>query len=392
MNLKRGCACVTILRYLMEHSERLPISVTSRLLDTHDVLLSAAALIENPPWVRKVTRTPAAGGAAAAAVVWQKYDGNAWTDVAPADLLRVTPVDAQPWLMIFAMVRTPSLRGRYAMHGHRLSALSRVRKYMNEVLNDQIPVLNDVQRWLDELSIAGGSAASGTGNLNMQAGLLVTDVVTTTSRMVDDALGRVAPAREGETAQDRSGMLFITAVAATPAEEYKSTDTPVYTRSWTDVAAHVATTHLLARSRDDLKALANVYGDDSFEEAAGLSPRCALCGAADAHKRCSRCRNAFYCSRECQVKDWNAHKPMCDVVMEARPAERLEPAASLAPPVMPLVMPAASTASLPKASAPVLVKREAVKEGKEEEEVEAAAAAPPPPAAASRRMLIQELP
>ena len=31
-------------------------------------------------------------------------------------------------------------------------------------------------------------------------------------------------------------------------------------------------------------------------------------------KYCSRCRNATYCSRECQVADWSRHKPTCDAL------------------------------------------------------------------------------
>ena len=30
--------------------------------------------------------------------------------------------------------------------------------------------------------------------------------------------------------------------------------------------------------------------------------------------KCSRCKSAFYCSRECQVADWKAHKPFCKAV------------------------------------------------------------------------------
>jgi hypothetical protein len=28
-------------------------------------------------------------------------------------------------------------------------------------------------------------------------------------------------------------------------------------------------------------------------------------------KKCSRCRNATYCSVECQKQDWNRHKTEC---------------------------------------------------------------------------------
>jgi len=38
---------------------------------------------------------------------------------------------------------------------------------------------------------------------------------------------------------------------------------------------------------------------------------CAICGRQDQLKLCSRCRAAKYCSKECQTRDWKAHKAIC---------------------------------------------------------------------------------
>lgn len=39
---------------------------------------------------------------------------------------------------------------------------------------------------------------------------------------------------------------------------------------------------------------------------------CHACGkTAEKLQRCSQCKNRFYCSRECQLKDWPSHKPLC---------------------------------------------------------------------------------
>ena len=38
---------------------------------------------------------------------------------------------------------------------------------------------------------------------------------------------------------------------------------------------------------------------------------CAACGSADATLRCSACKAARYCSKECQKAHWKGHKAVC---------------------------------------------------------------------------------
>ena len=56
----------------------------------------------------------------------------------------------------------------------------------------------------------------------------------------------------------------------------------------------------------------------------------ATCAAAQRHKfhkrglpsefkRCSKCKEATYCGRECQVADWKMHKTRCKVVRGKKP-------------------------------------------------------------------------
>lgn len=37
-------------------------------------------------------------------------------------------------------------------------------------------------------------------------------------------------------------------------------------------------------------------------------------------QRCSKCQKVYYCSRECQTKDWKSHKASCSAVVEAKSA------------------------------------------------------------------------
>ncbi|CAK0891259.1 unnamed protein product [Prorocentrum cordatum] len=48
------CMCaISIVRFLTDHRVAVPLAVTTRLLETHDVLLLLVPLMEKAPWVRK---------------------------------------------------------------------------------------------------------------------------------------------------------------------------------------------------------------------------------------------------------------------------------------------------------------------------------------------------
>lgn len=68
--------------------------------------------------------------------------------------------------------------------------------------------------------------------------------------------------------------------------------------------------------KKDMESLLNLYGSDVYDEFLG-DPKCAECGE-EATQRCSKCKTEWYCSRECQLKRWKAHKPICAMASEAR--------------------------------------------------------------------------
>lgn len=51
---------------------------------------------------------------------------------------------------------------------------------------------------------------------------------------------------------------------------------------------------------------------------ADMKTCCNVTCTADGIKRCGRCRDAYYCSPECQKNDWLAHRRVCRKVAAAR--------------------------------------------------------------------------
>jgi hypothetical protein len=135
-------SAVACARLITEHAEDIPLSAVSRISDTHDLLVLIIPLIENPPWTRRLANGK-----------WQKMVDFKWRDVKPIDLLSLTKLEGQPWLALYHMLAKEAFRQRYHLNSFRKAQLLRVRKYINDVLLDQMPILADVQRYMDELAM-----------------------------------------------------------------------------------------------------------------------------------------------------------------------------------------------------------------------------------------------
>jgi hypothetical protein len=293
MRFRRGVTCVALLRLLVDVLPSLPFSILSRCATKHDIPCLMVPLIENPPWVRK--RRTADGG-----FVWEKYHNSAWVLVDAKDLLKITPVEAQPWLCMYNMLLEPEVRKIYTLGPHRKAVLTRVRKYLNEVLIDQLPLLAGLQRTLDEMAVmAVPDATPG------KSGLLLETIPVVQEQLMKEALKAPFPTASGAT------------------DDTARTGSEPANRTWQDVANWMLSNIFVAAKKGsafacdaDLAKMADIYHDDTWMDAALGDPTCYKCGAA-ASKRCSRCKNVWYCSRECQVGDWKEHKQLCDIVTAA---------------------------------------------------------------------------
>jgi hypothetical protein len=116
-------------------------------------------LIENPPWTRRLDKGK-----------WQKLIDLKWTNVPPIDLLKVTKLEGQPWITLYHLIAKTIFRERYHLNTFRKGQLLRVRKYINEMMLDQLPFLADIQRYMDELTVMNvpePNSLAGGGNNNV---------------------------------------------------------------------------------------------------------------------------------------------------------------------------------------------------------------------------------
>lgn len=250
---------VSILRYIIDHMSSLPLSVMTRLLNTHDMPVVFVQLAENPPWVKRDETGKLL-----------KFVDGKWKSVAESERFLLTKNEGQVWLSLFHLLMNPECRRKYELNTYNKIQILKLRSYLNEVLLDQIPNLIDLQRYLEQLAV-------------MEPPIAKKDLVL-----------EQIPEIRGKLLKEN-------------------------TNKWEKIAKYQMK-HYFDPSGQQLKnqakIWANTYNIESLEGLISDPPKCAFCSES-ATKRCSRCQNEWYCGRECQVKHWSKHKKLCNLVAKS---------------------------------------------------------------------------
>ncbi|XP_015592432.1 zinc finger MYND domain-containing protein 10 isoform X2 [Cephus cinctus] len=243
--------CISILRYLAEFLDNLPLCVLSRMLTTHDVPYLLCKLIEKKPWKKENENGES-----------MIYNGK-WEIINLNDAERISKIEGQAWIGLRELLLNPKCVPYYEINDFRMSELFKLQKYLHEYILDQISPLIDLRRWLMQLSL---SAAATTDQKTINIELM--------SQIRSSILEKYHK-KWKKLARSQSNYLF--------------TENIQYIR-------HIA------------QILSEAYNLDKLDY---LEMRKCFGCNEPAKKRCSKCKTAWYCSRECQVKDWINHKINC---------------------------------------------------------------------------------
>ncbi|XP_052781219.1 zinc finger MYND domain-containing protein 10-like [Mya arenaria] len=258
LNFEICIKAVSLLRYIVDHLEGLPLSVMTRLLNTHDIPQLLVQLIGTPPWSHRKDGKQ------------YKYIDGKWVQVDFADSLKLTKIEGQVWLSIFQLLMSTACQQKYELDTYRKNTILKLRSFLTEPMLDQIPMLGELQRYLEHLSMMDPPAPRR-------------EVILEQVPEVRDYILHSNEGKWKKIAKKQIKLFF----------DPSTSDLKMQAKRWADT-----------------------YNFDVMEGLLSEPPKCAKCGE-DASKRCSRCQNEWYCGRECQVTHWQKHKQACDLMFDS---------------------------------------------------------------------------
>ncbi|CAF3421211.1 unnamed protein product [Rotaria sp. Silwood1] len=258
-----GMKMLSIVRYICDCLQKLPISVTTRLLDNFDFILLLVDFIETKPWEKTLND----------GTLMRHIEGK-WQTISIEDRYIIPKIEGQVWLALYQLLLSPHCLQKYEYTDYNKNRITKLRAHLNEAILDQMPHLIQLQRFLEQLSFMEPPT--------VKKQLVLEQVAELYDRII---------------------------------RKYKN--------QWRNIAEIQAKTVLNpseVEARQQAARWANTMNFDILETFINDAPKCAICGE-QATKRCSRCQREWYCRRECQVKHWPKHKTMCDMIVEIAKSE-----------------------------------------------------------------------
>ncbi|NXC77039.1 ZMY10 protein, partial [Anhinga anhinga] len=238
MEFEISLKALSVLRFITDQVESLPLSALTRMLNTHNLPCLLVELVERCPWSCREAGT------------LKKFENGTWHVVPPEDQMKMTKLDGQVWLALLNLLLSPECQRKYHFNGFNKSQLLKLRAFLTDILVDQLPNLVELQRFLSHLAVT--EPAPPKKDLVLEQVPVIWDHIIKKNRGKWEAI-----------AKHQVKCVF------SPTEE----DLKLQAHRW-----------------------AQTYSLDMMEALAPDKPRCSVCGV-EAAKRCSRCRNEWYCTR-----------------------------------------------------------------------------------------------
>ncbi|KAG5682389.1 hypothetical protein PVAND_011742 [Polypedilum vanderplanki] len=250
---------ITILSYLSDKISTLSVSASRRLTQTHDVPCLLAELLTLRPWLRKTKN-------------FEKFIDGKWKIVEGDEILKVSKVEVQTWFCLRNILFHRETFQQYEINAFRQRELGKCSALLNDVILDQLPPLIELKQFLCTLQVSQ-DIANGLNNLILEVIPEIKDKIIEKAK--------------------RTGWKNII-------EKHKKLFVDMKENEVVEIAKRLSDAYNF-EFMADFEEQQQVKNKNQTENE---TIRCCSTCSKPAEKKCSRCEVAFYCCRECQVKDW----------------------------------------------------------------------------------------
>lgn len=258
LQYKIGLRCLTILSFIADKIDSMPISVVRRMVVTHDVPCLLSEILHCKPWIRNISGV-------------EKYIDDKWMPIDKTDMIKVTKIEAHVWFCLRQLLLSKEAMSFYDINEFRQREISKCEAFLSVNLLDQLPPLADLKHRLCTLSPSTSSIKSG---------IILEEIAEVQNQIVMNA----KKIGYGQIVKQHKERFFS-----------------------------LESAQLLRMA----KRLNDIYNIEFFEKNEQKSKDtkndehyCAQC-CRSAEQKCSDCKQSYYCSRECQIKNWPIHKQIC---------------------------------------------------------------------------------
>lgn len=271
MDYKLGLHCTSLLYYLIDKLELLPLGIATRLVRFHDTPCLLSELLHCRPWQRRTVNG------------FEKFVEGKWTQVFGDEFLKVAKVEAQAWFAFRQLLFNNQAMQNYDWNEFRCREVSKCLGLINDVLLDQLTPLVQLKQFLSTLTI---QKPPTNGQQSKKASFLLEEI----PELQNEYLKEIQEYGKKNLIDQQEKFFNDPSVTGPMARQL----TEAY----------------------NIEKVLELQGDTQEKKpntsTKGLSStnKCGEC-SLPAEKKCSSCELAYYCCRQCQVKNWPTHKSFC---------------------------------------------------------------------------------
>ncbi|VWU48120.1 MYND finger protein, putative [Hepatocystis sp. ex Piliocolobus tephrosceles] len=261
---------INTLRNLTDRIHLLNNTVVNKIVD-YDILLIIVHLMEKKPWKHNN----------------YIFENNEW--VKNEDNILAT-TEKQLWLILYTLILNRTCQEKYEMTNYRRNNILKLRKYMNENLYEQLPPLKTLHTFIEHLYISKSVFPEN------KSSYLIIDMVP---EIFDEIKNYIFTNKE---------QVLDWLKNVTIGREVLGSISDVYLSIYEFNQQICKNNSCLTKENTILNK--NSKEDSKKKNTQNESYLCNNC-KEEAELQCSQCKQVYYCSKDCQMKDWFNHRKVC---------------------------------------------------------------------------------